>query len=52
MRMDRLDEWKAPGRLEGAGRYGHVLFSLAAHALLIVLLYYFGAHRVELARQC
>ena len=51
MRVDRLDEWEVPARLEGVSRYGHVLFSLAAHALLIVLLYYFGVHRVELARQ-
>ncbi|MBP1204585.1 hypothetical protein JOD97_002627 [Duganella sp. 1411] len=49
--MDHVDEWEVPSRLEGVGRYGHVLFSLAAHALLIVLLYYFGVHRVQLARQ-
>ena len=32
-------------------RHGYLLVSLAAHALLLALFYYFGAYRVELARQ-
>ncbi|USX24713.1 hypothetical protein NHH73_19085 [Oxalobacteraceae bacterium OTU3CINTB1] len=51
MMFGRLDEWEPRARREGVRRYGFVLVSLAVHALLIQLLYYFGVYRVEMAQQ-
>ena len=51
MMYGRLDEWKPSARREGVRPYRFVLVSLAAHAVLIVLLYYFGAYQVEMAQQ-
>ena len=51
MMYGRLDDWEPTARREGVRRHGFVLVSLAVHALMIVLLYYFGAYRVELAQQ-
>jgi hypothetical protein len=51
MMFGRLDEWQPTARREGVRRYGFVLVSLAVHALLIVLLYYFGAYQVQMAKQ-
>ena len=51
MRFDRLDEWGPAPLRHGVRRHRFMLVSLAAHALVILLLYYFGAYQVELALQ-
>ena len=53
MRSGRGGQSKPPVRWLAAlmRRHAFVLVSLAAHALLIALLYYFGAYQVELSRQ-
>ena len=50
MRFGHTDEAESPA-LAWLRRHAFVLVSLAAHALLIVLLYYLGAYQVELARE-
>lgn len=49
MRFGRLDEWEPLARVPGLRRHAFVLVSLAAHALLVASLYYFGAYQVEQA---
>lgn len=51
MRFGQVDDWAPNARHEVLRRHGFVLVSLAVHAVLIVLLYYFGAYQVEMAQQ-
>jgi len=51
MRFGQVDDWAPNARHQTVRRYGFVLVSLAVHALLIVLLYYFGAYQLEMAQQ-